>query len=664
VGVAGSKLGNYELLSEIAPGSTTDLVLARARGLGGFERHVVIKRVRNGMTADGAFVEAFVTEARIAATLHHHNIVQVQDIAVHDGVPYFAMEYIHGEDLRTLLAHVHGAGTNIPLEHVVAIGVAVAAALHHAHEQRSPDGKALHIVHRDVTPANILLGYDGQVKVVDFGMAKAAITNVTQAGVRKGKAPYMAPEQCTGDKVDRRSDVFALGIVLHELLTARRLFKGTSDHEAMSLIVHGTIPTPASLREDVPDELSAIVMTALARLPANRYQTAAALGAALETYASASGTAVSTSALAAYLGQQLGERKEPWLPGGSVRTPAPFDFDGDGPGVASQSKGVVGGAQHDDEPAFDNAEAVDNAQPAAADEAARPKPPPKKLDIHAFSPKKPAPLPLHVPKSMAWPPALEPEPPPMPRAKRVTPGPLPVAAGTVIEEIKPTQGDLTELVSPLPLRLPRVPTPRPAPRRTRLIVAAVGGLVVLAAIVGVIGFSDVLSSSQAATAPQTATASQTDTPGPPSDPSEARPMPKHRDDDHVALSNGELTWNGVLDAGESGSAAEPPAPAGAPQAPPPPPAPAAAPQAPPAPPAPAAAPQPPPDRQTPPPVPAASPPTPPQPAPPPARDPPKVHVAKKPPPKLKAHPVAKATPVKAKSGKPLTYDPNALFLSK
>src|SRR3569623_1898511 len=131
--------------------------------MGGFERHGVIKRVREERAGDSAFTEAFITEARLAATLHHHNIVQVQDIAEADGVPYFAMEYVHGEDLRALLAHVHARGDSIPIAHILPIGLAVAAALHHAHERG--------IVHRDVTPSIIIVGYDGIVKVVDFVMA-------------------------------------------------------------------------------------------------------------------------------------------------------------------------------------------------------------------------------------------------------------------------------------------------------------------------------------------------------------------------------------------------------------------------------------------------------------------------------------------------------------
>src|ERR1043165_3918701 len=167
-----------------------EVLLARATGIEGFTRHVVIKRIRPMQAKDPAFVTMFLNEARLAAQLHHHNIVQVHDIGQEGNEYFFAMEYVHGEDLRRLLTHLARHKQKVPLEHVVTIIGAAAVALHHAHEQVGTDRKPLNIVHRDVTPANILVGYDGHVKVVDFGIAKAAIktTEVTQAGAMKGKA--------------------------------------------------------------------------------------------------------------------------------------------------------------------------------------------------------------------------------------------------------------------------------------------------------------------------------------------------------------------------------------------------------------------------------------------------------------------------------------------
>ncbi len=312
-GAVGNVLGRYEVVKLLARGGMGDLWLARSTGIGGFERHVVIKQLAEQLAEQTTFVEMFITEARLAGALHHHNIVQVHDTGEADGKPYFAMEYVHGEDLRRLLACIASRKERLPLQHLITIGVAVAAALHHAHEQKGSDRTPLGIVHRDVSPANILVCYDGNVKVADFGIAKAAMTVVTQTGVLKGRAPYMAPEQCSGHKVDRRSDVFALGIVLYELATGRRLFKGSNDFFVMSAIVHAKVPRPSLHRPDLPKELENIILMALERSPSARYQTAEQLGVALDDVAAKAGLRSSPTALADYMKLLFGERVEPWL---------------------------------------------------------------------------------------------------------------------------------------------------------------------------------------------------------------------------------------------------------------------------------------------------------------------------------------------------------------
>jgi serine/threonine protein kinase len=280
----------------------------------GFQRHVAIKRLHLAPAKDKACLDAFVNEARLAAALHHHNIVQVLDIGEDKGQPYFAMEYVHGVDLRALLNKLSKRGEQLPLQHAVSIIAAAAAALHHAHEQKGPDGKPLGIVHRDVTPGNILVGFDGNVKVVDFGIAKAAIKRIiTDQGVLKGRVPYMAPEQCAGKPVDRRSDVFALGIVAYELATVRRLFKGATEFLTMSAIVNAEIPKPSRFRNDVPVELEQIMLKSLARDPADRYQTAGEMAMALDAVAIKVGVGASTTQLANYMRLQFGTVKEPWL---------------------------------------------------------------------------------------------------------------------------------------------------------------------------------------------------------------------------------------------------------------------------------------------------------------------------------------------------------------
>src|SRR5262245_7885986 len=219
-----------------------EVLLARATGKQGFERHVVIKRIRSDHARDRKFVKMFLEEARLAASLHHQNIVQVHDVGEVDGEYFFAMEYIHGEDLRRILMAASDRQRLVPIEQVVTVISAAAAGLHHAHEQVGPDRMPLGIVHRDVSPANILIGYDGSVKVTDFGIAKAALrSSETRSGVLRGKVSYMSPEQCMGQQADRRSDVYALGIVLYELATVRRLYKAENEFLTMTAIVHGDV---------------------------------------------------------------------------------------------------------------------------------------------------------------------------------------------------------------------------------------------------------------------------------------------------------------------------------------------------------------------------------------------------------------------------------------
>ena len=297
----------------------------------------MIKRIHAEHARDARFVQMFLDEARLAATLHHHNIVHVHDIGQEAGEYFFAMEYLHGEDLRKLLMRVAEREQRVPLEHVLTIVLAAASALHYAHELKGPDRKLLGVVHRDVSPANIHLGYDGHVKVVDFGIAKATQrTTDTQPGLMKGKVAYMSPEQCIGATViDRRSDIFCLGIVLYELCTVRRLFKGANDFLTMSSITHGEIPRPSTIVPDLAPELEAIIMKALAARPEDRFQTADALRAELEQFAIARQIRTSTTALADYMIAQFGERPMPWL----VEDDEPelelsYDFDGTGSGIA------------------------------------------------------------------------------------------------------------------------------------------------------------------------------------------------------------------------------------------------------------------------------------------------------------------------------------------
>src|SRR6478735_5201058 len=280
------RLGRYSVLKHLASGGMADVLLGRTEGIEGFERHVVLKRIKAEHARDQRFISMFLDEARVAANLHHQNIVQVYDIGEAAGEYFFAMEYIHGEDLRRVLSAVSKSGKHMPLGHVCGILSAAAAGLHHAHERKGNDKKPMNIVHRDVSPSNILIGYDGSVKVVDFGIAKAAMRQVeTRSGSLKGKVSYMSPEQCKGDSIDRRSDVYALGVLLYELSTTTRLFKGDNDYLVMDAIVNGKVPLPRVRRSDLPNDLSMIIMRALSVDPARRYQTADELRIALDQFA-------------------------------------------------------------------------------------------------------------------------------------------------------------------------------------------------------------------------------------------------------------------------------------------------------------------------------------------------------------------------------------------
>lgn len=309
----GTMLGRYELIKRVAVGGMAELYLARATGIEGFEKLVALKRILPQHAGNEELVTMFLDEARLAATLQHANVAQVYDIGQTPQGLFFTMEFIHGEDVRSLLKNRARADERVPLSHVLAIVSGTAAGLHAAHEKTGRDGELLGIVHRDVSPANILVSYDGCVKLVDFGVAKAARQqSETRAGTLKGKIAYMAPEQCLGERVDRRTDVFALGIVLYELTTGERLFQGDNEFKIMKRIVGEDVPPPSQVRADYPMKLEAIVLKALARDPEQRYPTAQAFQLALETFARDSGHSISSVDLGSYMRSVFRARLASW----------------------------------------------------------------------------------------------------------------------------------------------------------------------------------------------------------------------------------------------------------------------------------------------------------------------------------------------------------------
>src|SRR6185436_6612225 len=242
------------------------------------------------------------------------NIAAVYDIGMLGDSYFFTMEYVHGETVRSLLQRAQGLRRPVPLACVLTIVAGAAAGLHHAHERNANDGRPLGIVHRDVSPSNLMVSYEGNVKVVDFGVAKAANRAVeTNSGTVKGKISYLSPEQCRGAQVDRRSDLFSLGIVMWEMLTGTRLYRRDSDFESMTAIVHETPSAPSLRRAEVPRAVDDIVRRLLAKSVGDRFQTGAEVLEAIENASMRAGTILSSSAVSRLVRDLFGVRAEPWL---------------------------------------------------------------------------------------------------------------------------------------------------------------------------------------------------------------------------------------------------------------------------------------------------------------------------------------------------------------
>jgi serine/threonine protein kinase len=331
----GRQLGKYQLIRRLAVGGMAEIYLARASGIEGFEKLVVLKRILPQHALDPQMLHMFLDEARLMATLTNPHITQVYDVGSQGDAPFFAMEYVHGANLREIMKAAAARADNgdrdgqsaergdgpvpgaaaalIPLPHAIGILAAAAAGLHYAHDKLGPNGQPLNIVHRDVSPSNVLVTYDGSVKVSDFGIAKwSSQRSQTQEGALKGKFAYMSPEQCRGEPLDRRSDVFALGTLLYELTTGAPPFGGGSDYDILTQIVNAEAPAPALPDGSYPAELARIVRRALARAPADRYPTAQGLQLDLETFAREQRLVLSTVGLAQYMSALFAEPLARW----------------------------------------------------------------------------------------------------------------------------------------------------------------------------------------------------------------------------------------------------------------------------------------------------------------------------------------------------------------
>jgi serine/threonine-protein kinase len=312
------QFGKYTLLRRLAAGGMAELFLALHRSVAGFEKLIVIKRILPSMNQDQSFIEMLLHEARVAATLSHPNVVQIFDVGQVDGTYYIAMEHIHGEDIQAIVRGMKKMNVaEFPLEHTISILLGTCAGLAYAHDKRDLDGAALGIVHRDISPRNIVVSFTGDVKIVDFGIAKSGTEpgeGDTPSGQLKGKAPYMSPEQASGQPIDWRSDIFAAGVMLFELTTGRRLFKGASEFETLKMICDKEYPLPSQVKEGYPPELERIVMRALAKRREDRYQSAREMQADLELFAREERIAVSQVSLTKWMeslfADKLAQQKE------------------------------------------------------------------------------------------------------------------------------------------------------------------------------------------------------------------------------------------------------------------------------------------------------------------------------------------------------------------
>lgn len=301
--LVGERLGKYDILALLALGGTAEIYLARIGGAAGFEKYVVVKCLHDHLADDAEFVRMFLDEARLGAQLDHSNIVQTLELGEQNGRYFMVMEYLAGMSLALIArkAVERVPGGRLPEDLVLAVGAQTCTALHYAHEL-SGGGTPLNVVHRDISPQNIVISFEGIVKLVDFGIAKADVRETqTQSGTIKGKFAYMSPEQCVAGEVDRRTDIFALGTILHELLSGRRLFKRDSPYDTYQAIIDGKVPSPSQVNHQLDPALDPVIMKALAYKKEDRYPNAEAFGEALVGLLHRRGKSVSASEFARFL---------------------------------------------------------------------------------------------------------------------------------------------------------------------------------------------------------------------------------------------------------------------------------------------------------------------------------------------------------------------------
>jgi len=332
-----TQFGPYKLIERISVGGMAEVYKATEHGVEGFERTVAVKRILPHIAEDDEFITMFKDEAKIAGQLNHGNIAQIYNLGQQGDSFYIALEYVAGKDLRNIFTRCQQQGRPMPIAQACFVVMKVSEGLDYAHNKRDKHGRHLNIVHRDVSPPNVLVSYEGEVKLIDFGVAKAAgRVSRTQAGILKGKFGYMSPEQVRGMPLDRRSDVFSLGVVLYETLVGQRLFQGDTDFATLEMVRTVDVPVPSSKNPEIPKDLEVILMKALSGEPETRYQTAMELHDDLQAFMFQQGMFYSRKDLAAWMRKQyareieLEKDKSSGKPGGPPR-PAP-------PGAAAGRK--------------------------------------------------------------------------------------------------------------------------------------------------------------------------------------------------------------------------------------------------------------------------------------------------------------------------------------
>ncbi len=295
-------LGRYRVVDEIGIGGMASVHLARMDGPGGFQKWVAIKRIHPHLIEDESFIQMFLDEARVAARISHPNVATVFELGKHEDTYWIAMEYLHGEPLREVMRRTEELGQPMPPEIACRVIADAAEGLHSAHELLGKNGEKLNLIHRDVTPHNLFVTYDGNTKVVDFGIAKfSSRMSSTRAGTLKGKLAYMSPEQVQGETIDRRTDIFALGVVLWELTTGQRLFRMESDLDTLAKVQECNIPRPSTIVRGYPIDLEKIVMKALAKNRGERFRTAREFSRALQSLLMRRGLFIASDEVAGYM---------------------------------------------------------------------------------------------------------------------------------------------------------------------------------------------------------------------------------------------------------------------------------------------------------------------------------------------------------------------------